>query len=153
MQHRALQSYITQPRPALDTMTPPRRINARISVSSALRSRRLIMRAIVAYADHDAQCSLWPDHLSILTLRAAERVRRKLGRLIDRIYEEAGRSVVPRGGVWQFHLVNKIGSGGTQNSSSGFLRFSEPESHQLAFVFEIGRAFINLPDRIDRVEQ
>jgi hypothetical protein len=71
---------------------------------------------------------------SILTRRAAERVRRRLGRLINRVYEEAGRSVVPRGGVSQFHAVNEIGSGGTQESSSGFLRFSAPESHQMLCI-------------------
>ena len=73
---------------------------------------------------------------SILNRRAAERVRRRLGRLINRVYQEAGRSVVPRGGLSQFHAVNEIGSGGTQESSTGFLRFSAPESHQMLCIGE-----------------
>jgi hypothetical protein len=64
----AASSIAVLPSPALPstTMTPPRRINARISVSSDLRSRRLIMRAIVASADHDTQCPLRPDHPAFL---------------------------------------------------------------------------------------
>jgi hypothetical protein len=60
----AASSIAVLPSPALPstTMTPPRRINVRISVSSDLRSRRLIMRAIIVYADHAVQCPLRPDH-------------------------------------------------------------------------------------------
>jgi hypothetical protein len=56
--------------------------------------------------------------------------------------------MVPRGGVSQFHAVNEIDSGGTQKPSSGFLRFSAPESHQMRCI---GESAEHSPSPCDRV--
>ena len=84
----------------------------------------------------------WPDARTIprISASATGGVRYRMMTAFKVFGGSYDERMVPRGGVSQFHAVNEIGSGGTQESSHGFLRFSVPESHQMLCIGEF-RAF------------
>jgi hypothetical protein len=106
---------------------PPSMPRARSTARTLLGTRTAYLRAMPC-----------PDARTIprISARATGGVRYRMMTAFNAFGGSYDERMVPRGGVSQFHAVNEIGSGGTQESSSGFLRFSAPESHQMLCIGE-----------------